>query len=61
MVAPENKSEDVCLELTCFVNVSSGDLFCRYERRSATHVYKSLQLTVDIRNMKLSRSLNETK
>lgn len=59
MVAPENKSEDVCLELTFFV--SSGDVFSRYERRSATRVYKGLQLTVDIRNIKCSQSLNDTK
>jgi len=38
MVVPEHKSKDVCLELTCFVAVSSGDMFCRYERRTATRV-----------------------
>jgi len=38
LVAPEQKSEDVYLELTCFVAVSSGDIFCRYERRTANRM-----------------------
>jgi hypothetical protein len=38
MVAPEHKSEDAWLELTCFVAVSSGDMFCRYERCTAIRV-----------------------